>query len=857
VTAFFIKAIEDFQPDYQQQTALLLHQLLNGRDPNLANVSDPTIPKKPSGLTVAVGCLWCASMTLSLSACIYTMALKSRLTEYDGDAGLFGGFIGACQRHIRFEAFERSDVPALIPFLPKLLIFSTTLFFVGGVIYVSQINRTLMASYATTDIILHIAYFHFLIYPSMKNIPRLPYPAFIFYWPSSAIGKAVMRIVNVFVRLCYIILRCVIATIFSAIHAVCAVINSPREHDDTDVRRGTPIHDPRDGIDTSQKVQEDAILWLSRVPLDPIDSKALVPSLALISSSRPCGGFQGPIIILANSVLEASLREEVGLGQTNTAIDCVHVLGNIKFRSAVDQNLDRDHNIGGIPVPHFAARVAQQLTSDAFQADSDTTYSAEIQGRLLTATAWLSPVDGAKDVSLDSHGLKIQDRWEFIEKIRMMLERHIRSDEPQDKKVLINLIHGMHAYIPRGNYGRASSTVPFLSIFCENYDSPWSNDEAVVGALITYALDLLLPPERRKPLASRRIGFDDLALELIDALVANTTHSDVVTLALRLAHRVPYVFRSRKMVLVDIAHIWHRTNETTPEDYRGRLNFHATDAFIAVVQHHVVTNVELPRLTDYTALRLLSAALGSGYSRLMTIYTMAVILNPGTSTQLTSVTSEIEVEPIIDALFSGSGDPEKAAVEEDAVDIRIYSALILLKISPTVELDAGRVKGLIVQMEEAIGEPSVRDPGVAKGFDADVGVDRARWKAIYLSALLFEFVPADGREKHIEGLRTRVRALLESGELSFMGDCELCLEPLGRDVLELGTSAADQQGQTNTVFEAWIGGFPLFRLAGVVSELPLGRKHGRRSFLTPGGGSNRGFSRQYSPRGRRRKGILF
>ena len=84
-------------------------------------------------------------------------------------------------------------------------------------------------------------------------------------------------------------------------------------------------------------------------------------------------------------------------------------------------------------------------------------------------------MDGAKDASLDGQELEIQDRRQFIGKVRMMLEPHVRSDKPYDDKILINLIHGMHAYISRGNYGRAStSVVPFLSIFCENYNSPWS-----------------------------------------------------------------------------------------------------------------------------------------------------------------------------------------------------------------------------------------------------------------------------------------------------------------------------------------------------------------------------------------------
>jgi len=88
-----------------------------------------------------------------------------------------------------------------------------------------------------------------------------------------------------------------------------------------------------------------------------------------------------------------------------------------------------------------------------------------------------------------------------------------------------------------------------------------------------------------------------------------------------------------------------------------------------------------------------------------------------------------------------------------------------------------------VQTEDVVEEPSVRDPevtkGVAKSSEVGVGVDldRARWRMIYLSALFFKFLPANEREEHVEGLWTRVRVLLGSGELSFMGDYGRCLEP--------------------------------------------------------------------------------
>ena len=301
------------------------------------------------------------------------------------------------------------------------------------------------------------------------------------------------------------------------------------------------------------------------------------------------------------------------------------------------------------------------------------------------------------------------------------------------------------------------------------------------------------------------------------------------------------MFKSRETVLTDIPYIWRRTDEGIPEDHRERLRLHATDAFIAVAPHYAMANSGLSILTEYTALEFLNAALECRHSLSMTVYTMAMILNLGTSIQTTPATNEVGVGSITDALFSGLGDPEKSAAEEDVVGTRIYSTLILLRLSPTVELDVERVKGLIVHtMEGAIpGGPSVRDSGVAESSEAGINVnlDRAKWKVIYLLALLFKFLPGNERERHVEGLWTRVRTLLGGGELPSMDDYERCLEPLGRGVSELGNPAKDQHGQTNTVFEEWIGGFPLLPLARMEGELPPGRGSAIvPHFFTPSGG---------------------
>jgi len=779
------------------------------------------------------------------------MSLKWWLAEYGHGIGPVGGLRRACWRHMEFKIFERSNVHIFISLLPGLLLCSINVFTFGCTLYFWQLNRMMMACYSLVAGSLLTAYFLTFTLPSVANLPLFHYSTSISYRPSSIIGRAAISIVVGFLHICYCALRYLTGSMLFPIiqiffgtetllrwyERIKKISSEGRGYTSVQLATAPPNHS--DDFDTDQEAQAEAILWLSQVPLDsPESNKVLVSSLAMISSSHPYGDFQKPVVEIANLVLEGWLCEEGGQDQTDTAIDCILVLGNAKFQSAVDRNLDCDHNIGGILVHPAVAWVAQWLTIDAFHAKSNAPHSEGIRARLLAATAWLSPVEEADDIEGDGWELKIQDRQEFIEEIRVMLERHVRTDNPLNNEVLIDLIHGMHACIPRGDPNNASSIVPFLSIFCKNHDSSWSKDEAVVRALITYALDLLSSSER-KPLVDRKITFDDLASELVDALMANTTHPDVVTFAFWLVCRVPYEFRSRETVLADIAYIWRRTDEGIPEDHRERLRLHATDAFIAVAPHYAMANDELSGLTDYTALKWLSAALESRYNLPMTIYAMAMILNLGTPIQATPVTSEIEVGSVIDALFSGLGDPESGAAEEDVVDTRIYSALILLKLSPMVEVDVERVKGLIVQMEEVIGDPFVSDPGIAKGVaecsEANTGVDldRARWKAIYLLALLFKFLPGDEREKHTEGLWTRVQVLLGSGELSFMGDYGLCLEPLDMDVSELGTPLADQQVQTNTVFEKWIGGFPLLQLAGIEGESPPGLKRNRPSLLNP------------------------
>jgi len=834
VTAFLTRALDDLKPNYQQQTALLLHQLLNGRDPNLTDSSDPTIPYKPTGFAIAVNCLWFASLSVSLSTSFGAMICKEWLTEYNGGANPVIDLLRACQRQIRFQAFQRWNVHALVA-LPFLLHTSVLLFFAGAIVYLWQLDEVVATFYLAIGGILCIMYFLLTFLPFVTNAPFRPYSMLLVHRLSVAVGKVVIPVVDVFVHLCYLALRYATgAILFPFAQTIFnndtirrwymrAATILPGEYRHMRVWWANAFNDSLDKINASQRVQEEAVLWLSQMPLDTSESKAVVSSLALISSSRP-HRFPKPVIVFLNLTLESSFHEGVGQAQTDVAIDCVLVLGHIKFQSVVDRNSDRDLDVGGVPITGSVAWAAQQLTINAFREKFNTSRSEGIRVRLLTAAAWLSPADPIEDVDWGGgEKMKIQGRDQFIQELGIMLQRHIHGEKVLDNKILINLIHGMHASIPRGDYGLASSTMPFPPALCEDYDSPWSEDESVLRALITYALDLLSPLDRRWPLVGRVIKFDELASELIDALMANNPFPNVVTFGFWLIYRVPYAFKSRKTMLTDIGHIWTSAVEPLQDDtLRQRLNFHAVDAFVAVAQHHVSLSGVLPKCTHRTSLRLLNAALESEYSRPMATYAIAMILNLGKSTQVATATKETKAEPFIETLFSASDDLESGTTEEDVVDLHIYSTLILLKLLPTVELDVGKVKGLIGQMEKLIGDPSVSDSGVLWRSKADAGadLDRVRWKAIYLSALLSSFVPDDEREKQTDGLRGRVRALVGSGggELPAVADYEHCLEPLMMHELELRTPAAEQQGQISTAFGTWINEFPLFPLAGSITS---------------------------------------
>ena len=833
VTAFLIRALDDLDPNYQQQSALLLHQLLNGRDPNLADISDPTIPQRPTNSAIAVNCLWFASLLASLGASVCAIICKGWLTEYTSGPNPVVGLLRACRRHVRFMAFQQLNVRTLVAYLPVLLHSSVLLFFAGAVVYLLRMDKRVAIVFVITGGVLGAAYFTLAILPFATNPPFRHCSTLPFYRLAATTGirNVAMPIVDMFVHIYYLTFRNTIskilwqpALIITMVHKmlrrflVGVRVNLP-EYKYKHLQRAHARHDLPDEIDTSQRIQEEAILWLSQVPLDPSESKALISSLALISSSRPFK-FERPLIGLLNSVLEASLRERGGREQTDVAIDCVVVLGNIKFQSAVDQNSDCDHNVGGIPVPPSVARAAQKLLADAPKANSGTPSSDGTRERLLAATAWLSPVEVGASEWDGGENLRIQGRREFVEEIGVAIDRHIYG-ENLNTKVLIALVRGMHAYLPRGDYGNDLPSAPLFLSFCEDYASPWSEDEDVLRALITYALDYLPSRGRRRPLVGRNIEFRDLAMELIDALIIDPHRFEAVYFAFWLMCRVPYAFESRRTITTDIDRIWIKSGKAFPDHLQERSDLHAIRAFAMVVQHQVVNNGAsgYPCHTTLTGLTLPSAALESDSSRPIAIYAISMILNLSPPTEAPPPISRASVKLIIDTLSpAGGGDIERSAVEEDVIDLYIYSTLIVLKLSSMLVLDVGKLMGFIARVRNVIEAPFTQESEAASRSEVEIHADlgRVRWKAIYLSALVLKLLPGDQIEGHNERLRVRVRELLGSGVLSLAKDCYSCLQPLAMDVPE---PRDDERKQVvYTVFETWIGRFPLLPLTGMPGQ---------------------------------------
>ena len=866
ITASLITSFSNLQPDYQQQSALLLYQLLNGRDASLASLSDPTALFKPSGPSIAVTCLWAASLFMSCAASLGALLCKKWQAQYNNNADPAIDLLRACRRQVHFTTFQWWDKHAAA-LLPPLLLQSVLLFFIGCFIFAWQLNKVVATVYTSLGIIFFIIYM--TLFPVTTNTTSFLHWVLLFYRSPLLIEKLIIPVADWIVHRCFIALRYLTDAVLwrfartflspGALRTWCENARSifAGKYKHMRVWWKNAFDGSLDQIDISPRVQEEAILWLSQMPLtDPSEIKAVVSSLALISPSRP-HKFPQSVVVFLNSALESSCSG----APSRVIVDSVLALGRIKYQSVVDQNRDQDHTVGDIPVTALVAYAAQQLaiTINAFEKDFGTPHSEVIRARLLAAAAWLSPVDAVEEVT----PLAIRGRREFVKQIEIALMQHFSGKRPLDNDVLVELIHGMHASIPRGNYGTQASIIPFPLFACEDHSSPWSEDESVLRALITYALDLLSYTKKRKRLVEREIEFDELVLDLVDtlwgsaafavstvptalptlaaltvlttpaaptaptvpavpaalaALITSPSPPEVVVFCFRLIHRVPHAFRSRENTLCEIIDTWNTTKESMRKDHhqRKRLNFHAVNAFVAVARHHLISKGKLLKFRAGDILDLLKASLEDSSSRPVVACAVTLILKFGTSKQVTTLSADIDIGSFADIFHTVRSDPEANAAEEDVLNLHIHTALLPFK---PEQLRDGieRIKALIGEMKHTIEDAARPGPVSTKDSEDEMNrdTDRVRWKAIYLSGLLVGFLPPDERGERIKPLREKVKTMVENGQLLLAKDYARCLKPLGGGQVKL-QSPAERKGKSFTAFETWIDDFPLFPSAGSV-----------------------------------------
>ena len=213
VTAFLITSLNDLGPNYQQQSALLLYQSLNGRDPNQASMSDPTAPFQPSSSAIAVNCLWSVSLSASLSASFIAVICKEWLVEYNSSTNIAVDLLQACWRQHHFLILHKLKINFIISLLPPLLHSSVIFFFAGAIVYFWQIDMRVAAIYLVAGGIFCTTYFISTFLPIIMKAQFRPSSAQLVHKSTVAIGKAIESIADAFAHGCF----CALHTVTGAI----------------------------------------------------------------------------------------------------------------------------------------------------------------------------------------------------------------------------------------------------------------------------------------------------------------------------------------------------------------------------------------------------------------------------------------------------------------------------------------------------------------------------------------------------------------------------------------------------------------------------------------------------------------
>lgn len=195
VTAFTVESYQWLQEDPAQRSANLLAQIsLQLSSFSLSPVSvnstapplPPPSPFRPESTDIAINMMWFLSLTLSLLASFFTIAVQQWLRAY-----MLPRHLSVREsirlREQRYEALLYCQVPNLISFLPILLQAAVVLFLFGVYFLLRELSHPITTAFAVISGVPFLLYFISLFLPLFWRAcpyksPLIPAIAVIMNW---------------------------------------------------------------------------------------------------------------------------------------------------------------------------------------------------------------------------------------------------------------------------------------------------------------------------------------------------------------------------------------------------------------------------------------------------------------------------------------------------------------------------------------------------------------------------------------------------------------------------------------------------------------------------------------------------
>lgn len=552
-------------------------------------------------------------------------------------------------------------------------------------------------------------------------------------------------------------------------------------------------------IDTSPETQDQALLWLVQIPMDPQDAGGVVHTLESITFPRFHTFACSSVILFLTVTLESAFENGVMIPERfSVAMDCVLVLSRIKFHLVVECNQDDDDTIGRVSVSSFLAWAAQALLK------SPNLKPATVL-ELSAAAAWLSPAEKVKDERFG----EIRERGEYLQVLQLYIQGHTDHTRPIEPSILVNTLRGLHAFIPRGNYGHSSSIWAFLPMFSEDLDGPWFYDEEVLQALAFYALDLISPISRRWAKQDRDVSLGYLVTKLMGYLKVpdSTKPLDAVDFVFSLVYKWPTLLQNEKASwpLSDIARICDdaRINNILPR---------ATMAYSALLHNTLKLGNHSRNLTRdiQGSSSFILRCIRNPESCFYAIYSLSMTLKVVAPVLAQEILKELDPSILVDSLLRldddirPTDDLEKGVVAlETMLYLKIHTILVLTAYPQIPTVDDTRLGKLM----ECVAEVAVNNPD-----------PRFRCQAIYLAVLLNTLFLRDHLTERVVWLGEHLRDGLNTGQLVVVSDWANC----GLPSTQAGIASIIERVPSNQVLEdgafEWVGDFPLIPLGGTAVQ---------------------------------------